>query len=90
MKAIFKKGDIAFIKQYNDVEDHCGLTKTCWEDMYDKELKILQIRNTFKTYYRIEFESDLTKRIRTWYITEESLIGYNYYNQVLPDLCDMI
>lgn len=36
----FKVGDIAFIKNYQDVNNHCGLSETDWERMYNRELCI--------------------------------------------------
>lgn len=45
MKAIFKKGDIVFIKPYDVVDDHCFLPQDVWEDMYSKELRIIEVRS---------------------------------------------
>lgn len=91
MQAIFKKGDIVFIKPYDAVIDHCCLPKDVWEDMYNKELQIIEVRrNTHKNYYKVEFDSDIGSGLKAWHVTEESLVNYNYYSKSLPDICDMI
>lgn len=91
MQAIFKKGDIVFIKPYDAVIDHCCLPKYIWEDMYYKELQIIEVRrNAHKNYYRVEFQSNISPGLKAWHVTEESLINYNYYSKILPDICDMV
>lgn len=46
----FNVGDVAFIKHYHDVNDHCGLSETDWERMYNRELCIAQTQKKSYKY----------------------------------------
>lgn len=83
----FKVGDIAFIKNYQDVNNHCGLSETDWERMYNRELCIAQTqKNSTHIYYRVQF---YCKRPRSWWVTEDALITHNDITS-LPDILDYI